>query len=966
MKDKTGEGFRNRTASARALCGFAAACALVVWLCPPTAPARPAGSGQNTITTIYIAPTSHYDFGFVEPPDQIRERAARHIDEVIRVAESDPDFRWTIESVWQVNEWLKRAKARTSVLPKDKLKIARLIALIKSGRVALSSSWGSMHTDFMGAEALNRLCYDYATLKRSYGVETEMAMMDDVPGHPSSVPSALAGSGMHYLVVGANAFLGSATSLAPGKVPFYWESPDGARVLTWVSQGQRGGYVEALTDFYLDPFSLDPYTGKTPYEMFNPNAGEKTPLQIMEEGVAALQKRYAAAGYSYDAVMAMYSHDFVEPTTVANLERAVRLWNEHHDSPKLKIATPLEFFRHIESKYSAQLPTFRGEWSGVWSEAKTQSPQISATARYAQNHAPAAETLWSALAVMRGIPFPAGNAATLYDLLFTYAEHSGAGNTGWPQLNERALLEEQNRQYVRDMRRAEEEVDLLFTQGLRLLAQPARDEAPRDPPSLNVCPLIVYNPLAWPRSDVVTVAPPEPRRKIVSIRNATNNQQVAFDIDEAGRAVFIARDIPSLGYVTFNVETAPGAMTSTLREASSAENKNFRVRLRPDGDIQSVVDLASEREIVNDKGEAPFNHLLRVEGQEPSVIAYPATPAVTVRRGGLLTRVSIVRERSAFPGTTITLYDDLDRVELRNEIDAANVPFAGGASWHDSYYFAFPFALSAQNLRVHRGGHKWFDRLPDDYLPGARRDSVSTQRLIGMSDGAGAVMLAHRQSFHFVFPSYVKVHPSPRGAPPEFPAMFTGKWPLREATLYARAFRRGNQADTADMGVTNLPTVEPGLGSRYVFDFAIGAGRGGFDEVAAWRLGADFNAPLRAAYVTVAPAVLQRSFFAVSQPNVDIVAVKPLSDNVVRGEVSAAPLNPNANRVFMIRLQEFAGRAATVNVNTPVKVRAAALLNLTEDRVSQNLSSLAPLTVSLKPYETVTLRVEFEPDLQSK
>src|SRR5262249_34445026 len=99
-------------------------------------PARPASAGQNAIKTVYIAPTSHYDFGFVEPPDRVRERAARHIDEVIRVAESDPDFRWTIESIWQVNEWLKRAKAPTSVLPKDKQKIARLINLIKSGRIA--------------------------------------------------------------------------------------------------------------------------------------------------------------------------------------------------------------------------------------------------------------------------------------------------------------------------------------------------------------------------------------------------------------------------------------------------------------------------------------------------------------------------------------------------------------------------------------------------------------------------------------------------------------------------------------------------------------------------------------------------------------------------------------------------------------------------------------------------------------
>src|SRR5258708_36208959 len=86
---------------------------------------------ESSIKTVYIVPTSHYDFGFVDPPDAVRERAARHIDEVIRVAESDPDFRWTIESVWHINECLKRAKTPTSVLRDDQNKMERLVKLSK-------------------------------------------------------------------------------------------------------------------------------------------------------------------------------------------------------------------------------------------------------------------------------------------------------------------------------------------------------------------------------------------------------------------------------------------------------------------------------------------------------------------------------------------------------------------------------------------------------------------------------------------------------------------------------------------------------------------------------------------------------------------------------------------------------------------------------------------------------------------
>jgi hypothetical protein len=37
------------------------------------------------------------------------------------------------------------------------------------------------------------------------------------------------------------------------------------------------------------------------------------------------------------------------------------------------------------------------------------------------------------------------------------------------------------------------------------------------------------------------------------------------------------------------------------------------------------------------------------------------------------------------------------------------------------------------------------------------------------------------------------------------------------------------------------------------------------------------------------------------------------------------------------------------------------MLNLTEDRVLQSISELSPLVIQIKPYETVTLRIEVEP-----
>lgn len=920
-----------------------------------------AGAAQSstTINTIYIVPTSHYDFGFVDPPDAVRERAARHIDAVLRMADEDPRFRWTIESVWQVNEWLKRAKAPSSILPKDEARIARLVGYLKSGKIALSTSWGSMHTDFLGVEEMNRLCADYATLARSYGIESNFAVMDDVPGHPASVPSVLAASGVKYLLTGVNqAFMGG-TSLAPGKLPFYWEGPDGGRVLTWISQGVRGGYVEGFTDFYLDPFTVDPYIGKTSYEIFNPNAPKgKPPLEIMEEGVSTLLKRYADAGYQHDAVLVMYAHDFIEPTDVKNVERAIDLWNGAHATPTLKIATPPEFFHDMEQRDGARLATTRGEWSGLWSEAKTLSPNMSALARYGHDHAPAAETLWSAIAMRRGIPHPVGSIRSIFDWLFTFDEHSGAGNTGWPGLNTRAALEEQNRQYATMLTRARNDIDALFESGLDILAEPAQVADAADG---GTWPLLVYNALSWPRTDAVTIAPPRPGFVIMRVRRVPGGEVVPFDIMPDGTAVFLATDVPSLGYVTFLADVGTGAMLSrtTLSrvvEGTTVSSRYYRARM-VDGNLTSLVALGSQtqRELVNARGLQRFDALQRTRGEAPASVPMPAFPQVVVERGQILDRIVITRERSPYERSIITLYHDLDRVDIRNEIDATALPFAGSSTaWHDAYYFAFPFALDPKTLAVYSEGQRGFRHLPDDLLPGARQDATTSQHVIAMADAQASIMLAHRQAFHFVFPG--------------------GKFPLAEATLLSKAFRHGNQADTHDLGIVQMTTgdIEPGLGTRDTFEYALRAGSAPFDPVAATRLGWEFNVPLRAKFVAQAPTSSSWSFASVDQPNVQILTIKPRATLMAERPVTSVPLTPQATEAFVVRVQEVAGRPRTdakLTIASPQVIKSAASLSLTEDRVLAPLaagSGRAPLDVTLGPYEVKSILIELIPPARAQ
>ncbi|MEQ1764075.1 MAG: hypothetical protein ABL984_13150, partial [Pyrinomonadaceae bacterium] len=394
---------------------------------------------------------------------------------------------------------------------------------------------------------------------------------------------------------------------------------------------------------------------------------------------------------------------------------------------------------------------------------------------------------------------------------------------------------------------------------------------------------------------------------------------------------------------------------------TSATNGSYSVEVAATGTIRSIRDIRSNRELVNAKGELPFNELLRVEGADASKILYPQSAKISVKKGVQMSVIEVTRPGSAFPTSRITLYNGLDHVELRNELDQSKFPFAGGnGNWSDAYFFAFPFNISANGLKVLRGGQKWFDRLPDDYMDGARKDSVTTRHSIGVTDGKQTVLTAHRQAFHWSYSGFVSTKVKAKDAPKDFlPALYMGKFPLREATLFSRAIRHSNQADTHDLSIVNMDSVEPGLKGNLVFEYAFSAS-GLFDPVAAWRLGSGFNVPLRAQYVTVKPMLNNASYFSVDQPNVQIVTVKPLADSVIKGEVSSAPLNPKPNKTFAIRLQEFTGRAGNVQITLPAKIKSASIVSLTEDREISKVTLIAPLTVAIRPYQTLTVKVEIE------
>ncbi|HWR15723.1 MAG TPA: glycosyl hydrolase-related protein [Terriglobales bacterium] len=868
-------------------------------------------SRPSSIKTIYIFPSSHWDLGFIAPPEEVLPRLKPHIDEVIANCEADPEFRWTIESVWQIREWLSRTE--------DQKQIDRFVALVKKGQIQISAVFGSMHTEFMGTEQLNRIVYDMKEVERRLGVKTDFAMMNDVPGFTLRLPQVLARSGVRYFLNGSNLFIGGGTSLYPGKVPFYWKSPDGSQVLLWHTQSKFGGYTEALADYYLDPISAEPYTK----EQFYPKElNGLPPLEIMRRGVDQLLAKFDNANYPYDAVAVMYLHDFIS----SNLERdhllpSVRAWNAAGKTPRLVVATPAEFFREMENRHAQDFKTYSGDWTGLWSEVKTNSPRISADARWAQDHTSAAETIWSLLSFKPGVSYPWGNFEETRINLLKYAEHSGSGQVGWPKLMTRAEVDQQNREYVEYARSARLDIGHLLDSGMMSLFSQQPDSKVKES-------LVVFNPLSWMRNGTVQVK----TEANVQVRDVAANVVVPSQRLSKDEIEFFAKDVPSLGYRHFVLEPAMQKVSATDAPGTALENQFYRVEIRPsDGSITRVLDKQSKKELLDPKNPRAAGELMRWTLFE----AFPngvGTVNITHRQGSVTDSLRVVRPGSYWPETVIELPANKKTIRITNTLDRSRMPFVASLQAGEYYSFSFPFQFNG-SAQVWLDSGIGFHRIPDDYLDGARTDSAVPQHSLVLSgadkNGIHHVVISERESFF----NYLIGMPGSKGA--------TGAF-MNEVRV--AALRKQDQGDTKDLGMVNFETVEPGLDTPLKFSIALTSGEGPLDPVQAYRAGWEQSVPLLVSSPLpgTRPSEPVGSYISLDAPNVQVLAFKPSNDR-----------DPNH---FMLRLQEISGKESDVTVTSPLKPTVVEETTMTEDQVIRSFAA-NPIRLRIKPHQTLTLRL---------
>ena len=220
-------------------------------------------------------------------------------------------------------------------------------------------------------------------------------------------------------------------------------------------------------------------------------------------------------------------------------------------------------------------------------------------------------------------------------------------------------------------------------------------------------PIVVFNPLAFEREDVVgaTLRLPDPQTRTLRVFGPDGQevpaQVTALDGDEA-TVLFLAR-VPSVGAAVFDVRPAaePCALSTGLQvSASGLENTAYRVTLDANGDVAGVYDKVAERDMLAGParlellGDTPTQWSeweVQYKDLTPPPYAYVAGPAKVrvVESGPARVAVEVVREAAG------SLF--VQRISLGAGASGDRVEFATRIDWHSPKTLlkaAFPLTVA--------------------------------------------------------------------------------------------------------------------------------------------------------------------------------------------------------------------------------------------------------------------------------
>jgi alpha-mannosidase len=498
--------------------------------------------------TIRATGNSHIDMAWLWPWTETVEVVRNTFRSALDLMREYPDFTFSMGSA-QTFYWMEEKYP-------DLFK--EIQQRVKEGRWELvGGMWVEPDLNMPAGESLVRqLLVGKRYFQQRFGVDVKIGWNPDSFGYSWQLPQIYKRSGIDYFVT-QKLLWASDTTKFPYKL-FWWESPDGSRVLTYFPQDYAGGLNAEHMATNLSVWAPALYGADTddrPEMMHLFGVGDHgggPTRDMLDDGL-----RLQAAGMVY---------------------------------PKLEFGTAGGFFADLEKKLpSMNVPTWKDELyfeyhRGVMTSQADTKQRI----RHAEELLLNAEK-FSSFAMAYGYEYPQDKLQDAWRRLLFDHFHDIMPGSGIAV------------NYL-DAKRNLEEVGRLggeaMNHGLRTIAANIKTDAQKG------IPVIIFNSLSWPRNEVVEVEAqlPGPAPDVEVVDSAGIQvpwELLANDARTNTVRLLITASVPALGYQTYYVRAAvkPAVAAGVKASTNSLENEFVRVIVDPQtGCVTSVFDKRSGTE----------------------------------------------------------------------------------------------------------------------------------------------------------------------------------------------------------------------------------------------------------------------------------------------------------------------------------------------------------------------------------
>jgi len=498
--------------------------------------------------SIRAAGNSHIDMAWLWPWTETVEVVRNTFRSALDLMREYPDFKFTMSS------------ARTYVWMEEKYPdlFKEIEQQVREGRwEVIGGMWVEPDLNMPGGESLVRqILVGKHYFHNKFGVDVKIGWNPDSFGYSWQLPQIYKKSGIDYFVTQKLMWAHEFTTF-PYKL-FWWESPDGSRILTYFPHDYAAG---------IDP------------------------AQMAKDLSVWIPSLYGTDAKQQSEILHLYGvGDHGGGPTRTMLDNAVRWMKPDVVYPNISFSTAKSFFDDLEKKLpTMKVPTWRDELyfeyhRGVQTTQAETKKRVRTTEELLLN----AEK-FSALATLYGRAYPSEDFGRAWkDLLFDdFHDILPGSGIAVNYLDAKRSLEDVNRV------------------GLGILDGSLSEIAARINTAGPGVPVVVFNSMYWPRDEVVeaevqlpSAAPgiqvvdgagkPVPSQ-LLSISKATHQTRLLLKVS-----------VPGLGFRTYYVRGAAkqAAVPSEIKASGEAlENDLVRLRVDPQtGCMTSLYDKRSKTE----------------------------------------------------------------------------------------------------------------------------------------------------------------------------------------------------------------------------------------------------------------------------------------------------------------------------------------------------------------------------------